>query len=163
MKRFHGLLAALALAIAAAWFATPASAANCRLAPYDMAATAIDCTAGPFTLAVDPSAGSNAGVAVIASTSTASSLVAKASACTFYSGSVNAPSAGWLLLYDAAAAPSDGAVTPKAAVQVGANVSASISFTVPAAFSTGCTLVFSSTGPFTQTGATAQIFSAQVK
>lgn len=72
---------------------------------------------------------------------------------------------GWLLLYDATAAPSDGAVTPLWCTTVVGNAtlgSLNLIFETPLRFpSNGIVAVFSSTGCFTQTGSNAA-FSAQV-
>lgn len=65
----------------------------------------------------------------------------------FNSGAV----AGWLMLHDLAAAPSNGAVTPVLVWQVPANSTAFQSFDPPLKMATGGVLTFSTTGPTTQT------------
>ena len=61
---------------------------------------------------------------------------------------------GWLMLFDAAAAPVDGAVTPAYWFPVnsnGTNGALALSFDPWLPFGTGIVAVFSSTGPFNKT------------
>lgn len=62
---------------------------------------------------------------------------------------------GWLLVYDATSAPSDGAVTPVIALPVAAGGWVSINNGYPHTCVNGCTIVFSTTGPYTQTTSVA--------
>lgn len=87
-----------------------------------------------------------------------SSQVVKASAGTLYSFNVSADptlsaAPWWVLIFNATAAPSNGAVTPaKCYAEPAGATSASGAFAAGgAAFSTGITIVASSTGCFTQT------------
>jgi len=70
--------------------------------------------------------------------------------------------AGWLLLYDLAAAPVDGAVTPFHAAQVPANSTYSVGFNPPALMATGCVAAFSTTGPTTQTLSATAWFGGRI-
>ncbi len=106
------------------------------------------------------------GVPIQATTAAGNSLVLSAGPCLFFSAYVvaDASHAGWLLVYDLAAAPADGAVTPFMAVPVAANAG---NGGLPSPFAhpcqNGCVLVFSTTGPFSQTTSvgTAQFLSGQ--
>ena len=101
-------------------------------------------------------------------TAAAASLVLATGPCQFFSATcvANASVAGWFLIYDAATVPADGAgQKPFSAIPVSAGgvVSASVClFGHPC--QNGCVLVFSTTGPFTQTttGGNAQFLSGQV-
>ena len=73
---------------------------------------------------------------------------------------------GYLLIFDAATAPADGAVTPKYCYPVtssGTNGSASATWLNGALFTTGVVAVFSTTGCFSKTGSATAFFSAQVR
>jgi hypothetical protein len=63
------------------------------------------------------------------------------------------------MIFDAASAPADGTVTPKLVEAIAANASIQQSLRTPIRFSTGITMVFSTTGPFTKT-ASATAFLA---
>lgn len=70
----------------------------------------------------------------------------------------------WLLVFDAASIPSDGAVAPLAAVQATSLVGTSISFGgASAAFQAGVVGVLSTTGPFVKTTGPTGFFSALVR
>lgn len=66
---------------------------------------------------------------------------------------VDAVGTGWLLLFDAATDPADGAVTPLKAYPVTDFLR--VEFAAPLPFVTGLVAVFSSTGPFEKTAADA--------
>jgi hypothetical protein len=68
-------------------------------------------------------------------------------------------SAGWLQLFDAAAEPPDGAVTPLKAWQIAAGVS--IRWPLNVAVNNGAWLVFSATGAFVKTAQTAAVLSGE--
>ena len=103
----------------------------------------------------------------VATTVAASSLVVKATpgqlmAMVAATGAV----AGYVMLFDAAAAPADGAVSP---VWVSGLIAANTSVTVFAVnggpgirFNTGIVAVFSSTGPFTKTASATAYISGLV-
>lgn len=102
--------------------------------------------------------------------STASSVaeschVYKASAGTVYSVSGYTGAAAWIMLFNATAAPADGAVTPIAWAYAPAAGSWSINYGVnPASFSAGVTACNSSTGPLTKTAvSTNVVFAGQVQ
>lgn len=94
-----------------------------------------------------------------ATTAAASNLVVKASAGNLYQWAVTSgASAGYVMIFNATSAPADGAVTPAACRVLAANSTLSSTYTRPARFSTGITIVFSTTGCFNKTAsATAYI------
>lgn len=100
----------------------------------------------------------------VAITAAAGSQIAKASAGTLYGLNVAAgASAGFVMLFDSATVPADGAVTPKKVWALGANQTIDGWWQNGLVFSTGIVIVFSTTGPFTKTiSATAFIESEVV-
>lgn len=119
----------------------------------------------PWLVTPTPSSASGAGVAVVSSTAAEACHVLKASAGNLYGVSGYIGAAGFLMVFDATSAPSDGAVTPKAWAYAPQAGSWSIDYgAVPAAFSTGVTVCASSTGPLTKTAySTNTVFSGRVK
>jgi hypothetical protein len=109
------------------------------------------------------------GAAIQATTVAGASLVLSALPCLFLGALCvgNASAAGWLLAYDATTAPADGASqTPFLAlpIPVGGWVSSQPNFAPHPCFN-GCVVVFSTTGPYTQTTSVsnAQFISGQVQ
>lgn len=102
----------------------------------------------------------SAAVPNVATTVVASSLVLKATAGNLYDFSVTAgASAGYLMIFNATTAPADGTVTPAVVLAIAANASIGFTYPYPKRFTTGITMVFSTTGPFTKT-ASATAFLA---
>lgn len=99
--------------------------------------------------------------------SAANSLVICAAACNLFDANVTiGATSGYLMIHNATSAPGDGAVTPRVCLPVisnGTNGSLSLAWPTPKYFSTGATAVFSTTGCFTQTGATAAFISGDAK
>lgn len=111
-----------------------------------------------------PSSAANAGTPPIATPLAAASLVLKASAGNLYGIEATAgASAGYLLIFDATSAPTDGTVTPKYCKNVPANTAVELAWIVPASFTTGITAVFSTTGCFTKTASATAFISGMVK
>jgi hypothetical protein len=82
----------------------------------------------------------------------AGSLVVKAAPCDLYDvNAVAGASAGFVMLFDAVAAPADGTVTPVRVWPLAANAGLQVGFHKPLQMKVGCVLVFSTTGPFTKT------------
>lgn len=107
---------------------------------------------GIMYVAASPTTGASAAAATAATTVAAGSLVLKASAGNLYGVSIcTGGSAGYLMVFNATSAPADGTVTPAKVYVIAANASAEYRFNPPLRLSTGCTLVFSTTGPFTKT------------
>lgn len=96
------------------------------------------------------------------STTGESSHVFKTSPGYVYSLGATTSAAGWLLAYNAVAAPSNGAVAPIFCAQIAVNSTQFFQFAHPLPMGTGITLAFSSTGCFTQTLANA-FLQAQVR
>lgn len=70
--------------------------------------------------------------------------------------------AGYLMVFDAIAAPADGAVTPRVCIYVPALTTASMDFGATASsYTTGLTAVFSTTGCFSKTASATAFFSAR--
>jgi hypothetical protein len=70
---------------------------------------------------------------------------------------------GWFMILNAAADPGNGPVTPLKWIQVGANQTAGLTADPDTmwAFPLGVVLVFSTTGPFTETQSATVVFSWQ--
>lgn len=106
----------------------------------------------PLATTGTPNSNATTGVAPSAVTVASSSRVLKASAGNLYGFNVTSgASAGYVLVYNLAAPPADGTVTPVKTYVIAANASLEVSYNPPRRFSTGCVVVFSTTGPFTQT------------
>jgi hypothetical protein len=97
--------------------------------------------------------------ATVATTVAASSIVARTTPGGFMSayGENAAAAAGWLMAFDATAVPADGAVTPLAICHAAAASGCTIDMSPGVPVTTGLVVVWSSTGPFTKTAATAYI------
>lgn len=93
----------------------------------------------------------------------ASSLVLTGGARTLLAAAVTPTAAGFLLVFDAAAAPADGAVVPAACYAAAANVTTGVTFAPPLYARTAWTLVFSSTGCFTKTASAVAYISAEAE
>lgn len=115
---------------------------------------------GTAAVAIAPTSSANASIAPTTNTAVGSSQVLKASAGNAYRYAITtAASAGFLMVFDATAAPADGAVTPKICRAVAANTSLELNHAeMPDKFTTGVVEVFSTTGCFTKTAsATAEL------
>ena len=96
----------------------------------------------------------------------ASNLVLKAAPGSLYACYVTTGSTpGWLMLFDAIAAPSNGTVTPKDCIYCPANATTEIElpFLTAEPFATGITALFSSTGPFTLTASSTAFIKGIVQ
>jgi len=100
----------------------------------------------------------------IPSTAAESSHILKASAGSLFGVSVTATVAGYLMLFNAVAAPADGAVTPVKCYVVPANTSVGVSWgSYAAAFGTGIVAVYSTTGCFVKTASATAFISGEVQ
>ena len=101
--------------------------------------------------------------ALTPSANSASSFVMKALAggVDFFQVNTGA-TAGYVMLHDAAAAPSNGAVTPLLCIQVAANSTVSVGLDPPLKVTTGAVLTFSTTGPTTLTLSATAWFSGRM-
>src|ERR1051325_6655735 len=115
---------------------------------------------------IAPTAAAAAGITPVVSASAESSHVLKASAGNLYAVYVSNPSAsGFLMVFNSATVPIDGAVTPIHCVPVGAASLGYVNFNPgpPEAYATGMSAALSSTGCITKTTAPAAIFHGSVK
>lgn len=101
---------------------------------------------------------------VAPSTAAESSRVICNAACVSYGFNLNTgASAVWVLVFDATAAPADGAgQTPVKFYQVAANSTIGVNYE-GLRFNTGMTLVCSTTGPFTKTATSTCTFSGDIR
>jgi len=117
---------------------------------------------GVISTAIAPHSAASGALASSATSVVASSLILKASAGNLYGFNVvSGASAGYLLIYDSATVPADGATTPKRAYVIAANASMSVSFEIPRRFASGIVLVFSTTGPFLKTASPTAFLSGE--
>ena len=109
-----------------------------------------------------PTAAATNAIVPIASTALEGSHVFKVSAGNLYSYSVTtAGTAGYVLVFDSATVPADGAVTPKRCSPVAANTEFTRSPPlVPEGFASGISMAFSTTGCFSKTTSATAFFSA---
>ena len=102
----------------------------------------------------------------VVSGSAGSNLVVKAACdpaigCRLIDFQVTGTVAGYVLVFDAASAPADGAVTPAKCFQVPVGTTGIQWAANPLKFSTGIVLVMSTTGCFTKTASATAFFSAE--
>ncbi len=115
---------------------------------------------------IAPTSAAAAALAPIVSAAAESSHVLKVGAGNLYSAYVTTGNVtGFLMVFDATAAPGDGAVTPKQCVQASANSTSGLTFQSgpPESYTTGVVLVFSSTGCSTKTASATAWFHGAVK
>lgn len=168
------ILAALGLALAMAFpCATPASAQQtakvvspCGSASYTAGTVnyeTIDTTGA--TCGANGGSTPSAPIAPSASAAAESCHVYKAGAGTAFSLSGYLGAAAFILVFDSATAPADGAVTPKAWAYAPAQGNWSMNYSgAPAAFANGITACASSSGPLTKTAvSTNNVFSGIVQ
>lgn len=119
---------------------------------------------GALRTTASASSAASAAVAPAASSSVGNSLILKASGANLYSFHVTSgASAGYILLFNSATVPADGAVTPVGCWALAANSTFSTGYHVPARLSNGAVLVFSTTGCFTKTASATAFFSGVVQ
>lgn len=117
----------------------------------------------PWLTTNTPSTASGAATTRASSTAAESNRVLKASAGNLYDLKVTiGATTGWVMLFDATALPSNGAVTPvwcEYVLSTGTAGGIAVAFPTPMPFATGITAGFSSTGCYTLTAsATAAFF-----
>lgn len=106
----------------------------------------------PTTSNPTPSSAAASAVSSGQSTVAEGSRIIKASAGNLYGvNATSGASAGYLLVYDSATVPADGATTPKKTFVMAANSTIAFDFDMPIRMASGIVLVFSTTGPFTKT------------
>lgn len=72
-----------------------------------------------------------------------------------------ASTSGYLMVFDSATIPADGAVTPIMCLQTASAYSQNVTLAYPVPFKNGLSVAFSTTGCFTKTGSPA-FFAAQI-
>lgn len=100
----------------------------------------------------------------LATAAAAGSLIVKPAAGVLWGFSATTgATGGYLLLFDSATAPADGAVTPIKCYQLGANSSIGASWSPgpPLTYQNGLVFVFSTTGCFTKTISNTAYFSVE--
>lgn len=104
-------------------------------------------------------------IAIVNSQAAESSHILKASSGVLNGFSAtSAGTAGYVLIFDSATVPADGAVIPKMCYILPATQSTGASWlTYPAPFINGIVVAFSSTGCFTKTSSATAFFSAQIQ
>lgn len=112
----------------------------------------------------NPTSSTDAGITPVVSSAAEANHVLKASPGNVYGIRVTSgAAAGYVLLFDATAAPSNGAVTPVDCIVLPANSSMGISYNPPWVMATGITVSFSTTGCFTKTASATAFISGAVK
>lgn len=113
-----------------------------------------------------PSAAPGVGIIPVVSAAAEANHVLKATPGNlYYLRATSGANAGYVLVFNAAAAPADGAAqTPVLCEKLAANSSLAVfDLSYPYYFSTGIVVSFSTTGCFTKTADATAFFSAQVK
>lgn len=120
--------------------------------------------AGTQAVAMAPSTAAAAAIAPVPSTIAEGSRVFKSGAGNAFTWRVTTGIVGgYVLIFDATSAPADGVVTPIDCVAVAANSTVGSNMdTLPDRFTTGYTIVFSSTGCFTKTISATAFIRAKV-
>lgn len=105
------------------------------------------------------------GLTTVQTGAVAANLVVCGSACTLFGFNVTTgASAGYVLVFNATAAPSDGAVTPVWCMPVAANAGIDINWRgAPRRMSTGAAISFSTTGCFSKTASVTAFIAADAR
>lgn len=160
-------------------FSSPAVAQSVGMPTVDGYNSTADCGTGPspcfrqygnpIPVAISPTTSTTLSIAPDASTAAQSGRVLCTTSCNLYSievTSLTATFTGYLMVFDAASVPSNGAVTPKHCWPVPGLGSVARDYRpLPEKFTTGVAVAFSSNtaGCFTLTASTNAFFSGDVK
>lgn len=130
----------------------------------DPAGNFIDLTA-PVPTFAQPSNLAAYGVTPVTTATAASSKLIKTGAGNLYGFEVvTGASAGYVMLFNATTLPANGTVTPfKVFGQVAANATVAVLFNPPIHFTTGMTIGFSTTGPFSLTASATAFISGDAQ
>lgn len=167
MKRLAAALLALSLSGLSA-VAAPLSSPCTQTGPSATRCDPVNST-NPLPVTVAPSASTGIGLTPATTAALASNKVVKASAGNLYSFQVSADStlsavAWWIMIFDATALPSNGAVTPlKCYAYPAGTTSASYGWNSPVAFATGIVIGVSTTGCFTLTASVHAFISGDAQ
>jgi hypothetical protein len=124
---------------------------------------------GKLCATVGPTSSATSGLAPASSAALASSQVVCSAACNLYGLEVSADStlsgaAWWIMVFNAASAPGDGAITPaKCFAMASGATNYTVSWPTPIRFSTGVTVVASTTGCFTKTASAHAFISGDAQ
>lgn len=160
------------IAVALACIALPAAAQTSANLPVTCPTNGSgNCTVAISVVNPDgtPIAGSSAsasnGVAPSANSAVSGSQIIKASAGNLYGLNVTSgASAGYVMLFNSATVPADGAVAPVKCVPLAANTGIEFNWrTTPLAFTTGIVAVFSTTGCYAKAISATAYISADAK
>lgn len=115
---------------------------------------------GVTAVAAAPTSVAAAGVTPVGTTVAASNVVVKGTPGNLYGfDAASGASAGYVMVFNATSLPANGTVTPLKVYNIAANSSMSITYNPPLVCSTGITLGFSTTGPFSLTASTTAFLS----
>lgn len=120
----------------------------------------------PWLITNVPSSATGPAITPVVSPALETGRVLKASAGNLYSLSVTTTSvSGYVMTFNSTTVPAAGAVTPIHCIAIDAGATVSIDYGVgpPAAFSTGISAAFSTTGCFTKTDSATAFFNGAVK
>jgi len=152
------LRAALLLLAFGAASPSLAQSASSVQAPAGFAPMSAPCVKQP-----DGSCAPLAATVPVATTAAASCLVAKNAPGSLIGASLHSTAVGWFLILNATTAPADGAVTPIEFVRyASADVTVGYAASPPIAGTTGLTICFSTSGPYTLTKSATATISAKV-
>lgn len=120
---------------------------------------------GAQAVSTTPTVDANVAIVPSASAAVESGRVLKASAGNLYRlSTTTGASAGYLLVFNSTTVPADGAVTPLICRAIAATSTLTVSFAdIPARFSTGISVSFSTTGCFTKTASETAFFEGYVQ
>lgn len=104
-----------------------------------------------------------AGITPVRTTSAADHKVLSAEPCVFIGMNASSSVAGWFLMYDAISKPADGSRSPLKAWAVNAGQSIEVEYALPIDCAVGCTVVFSTTGPYMLTASATAFISGEVR
>lgn len=122
-------------------------------------------TAQAQTVILQPSQAPAIGIIPVVTSTLTSGLIIKTGPGNLYSVVATGQTAGFLMIFNSAAIPADGAVTPNDCVQVPANSTVSVSFSPspPEVFTAGISAAFSTTGCLVKTAIAALFMKAMAQ
>jgi hypothetical protein len=142
--------------------------ANCVPAAAGVVGSGVDAAGNTLVVEVPSASPTVAGTTQFASSSaqaTAGNVVIKASAGNLYGiSAVGGAGAGFLMVFNSATVPVDGAVSPVICIPLAIGAYADVNLRgQPSGFTAGISVAYSSTGCFTKTAAAAGFFRADYR
>lgn len=127
-----------------------------RIDPMPASGGSVNISAGSVAIVAVP-------IAIVRSAVLEASRIFKPSAGNLLDTDCSATVNGWYMIFDLAAVPADGIVTPMFAIPVGAGQTSGREFggLFPASFANGLVGVFSTTGPVTKTASATAFMTAR--